>query len=189
MAGRDEESRSFNDSVIHPMNGPMTGIVCCCSQAPTLQTMKRILLVATFTASFLSCLAAALGQSGPVASAGLPAQSKEPVSYASVTQLNGFLAQLEATSKNTQADLVKLRIDRWKTSNAAKKDALAAVDSIQRDLQDTLPDVISQLRAAPEDLPSTSNSTAISRPCVTWSGPWRKAQRNSEPRRTTGADE
>jgi len=117
--------------------------------------MKRILLVATFTCSFLLFIAAALGQSGPVASAGLPAQSGEPVSYASVTQLNGLLAQLEATSKNTQADLVKLRIERWKTSNAAKKDALAAVDSIQRNLQDTLPGVISQLRAAPEDLPST----------------------------------
>src|SRR5271169_2801639 len=117
--------------------------------------MKPILLLATFTSSFLLCTAAALGQSGPVASASMPAQSGEPVSYASVTQLNGLLAQLEATSKNTQADLVKLRIERWKTSNAAKKDALAAVDSIQRNLQDTLPGVISQLRAAPEDLPST----------------------------------
>ena len=37
------------------------------------------------------------------------------VSYASVSQLNGLLAQLEAASKATQADLAKLRIERWKT--------------------------------------------------------------------------
>jgi hypothetical protein len=36
-----------------------------------------------------------------------------PVSYASVTQLNGLLAQLEATSKTTREDLAKLRIERW----------------------------------------------------------------------------
>jgi hypothetical protein len=66
-----------------------------------------------------------------------------------------MLAQLEAASKNTQADLPKLRIDRWKTSAASKKETLAKIDSIQRNLQATLPDVISQLRTSPEDLPAT----------------------------------
>ncbi len=100
--------------------------------------------------------AAGVGQSGPAPTAAAAnTQSSQPVSYASVTQLNGLLAQLEATAKNTQADLVKLRIERWKTSSAGKKDALAAVDSIQRNLQGTLPDIISQLRTAPEDLPGT----------------------------------
>jgi len=109
----------------------------------------------------LICTAAALGQSAPasanvqLAAGGPSAQSNEPVSYASVTQLNGLLAQLEAASKNTQADLPKLHIDRWKTSAASKKETLAKIDSIQRDLQGTLPDVISQLRASPEDLPAT----------------------------------
>jgi hypothetical protein len=102
---------------------------------------------------------AALSQSGPAASgsspAGTPAQSAEPVSYVSVTELNGMLAQLEASSKNTQADLVKLRIEHWKTSAASKKETLAKLDSIQRDLQGTLPDVLAQLRSAPEDLPLT----------------------------------
>jgi hypothetical protein len=82
-------------------------------------------------------------------------QSSQPVSYASVTQLNGMLAQLEASSKDTQADLVKLRIERWKADNAYKKQALARVDSIQRNLQDALPGMIAQLRAAPEDLSAT----------------------------------
>ncbi len=78
-----------------------------------------------------------------------------PVSYASVTELNGILAQLEAASKDTQADLVKLRIERWKTDTAYKKQALTNVDSIQRNLQGALPEIMKQLRAAPEDVPAT----------------------------------
>jgi hypothetical protein len=77
------------------------------------------------------------------------------VSYASVTQLNGLLGQLEATSKTTQADLVKLRIEHWKADNGSKKQALAKVDSIQRNLQGALPEIIAGLRAAPEDVPAT----------------------------------
>lgn len=120
---------------------------------PPLQTMKLTSLRNIFVSALLLCTAIALGQSAPAG--GPSAQSGEPVSYASVTQLNGVLAQLEAASKSTQADLVKLRIEHWKTSAASKKDALAAVDSVQRNLQNSLPDVISQLRAAPEDLSAT----------------------------------
>ena len=108
-----------------------------------------------------------MGQSGPAPAAasapanvqystqGKPAPGTEPVSYASVTQLNGLLAALEATSKTTQADLVKLRIEHWKADNASKKQALAKVDSIQRNLQGALPEIIAGLRAAPEDVPAT----------------------------------
>jgi hypothetical protein len=116
---------------------------------PLPQTMKLTSLRTIFASTFLLCAATALGQSGPAP------QSGEPVSYASVTQLNGVLAQLEATSKSTQADLVKLRVEHWKTSTASKKETLSKIDSIQRNLQGTLLDVISQLRASPEDLPST----------------------------------
>lgn len=85
---------------------------------------------------------------------GQPA-ANTPVSYASVTELNGLLAQLEASSKNTQADLAKLRIDRWKTDGSYKKQALANVDSIQRNLQGALPQIMADLRANPEDVPTT----------------------------------
>lgn len=82
-------------------------------------------------------------------------QNGQPVSYASVSQVNAMLAQLEATSKNAQSDLVKLRIEKWKTDNASKKQSLANVDSIQRNLQGALPGIISQLRGTPEDVPAT----------------------------------
>ena len=116
--------------------------------------MKRTFLISLGLSSFLLLVTTAQGQSGP-APAPANTQSNQPVSYASVTQLNGLLAQLEASSKNTQADLVKLRIERWKTDNGTKKQNLANVDSIQRNLQGALPEMIAQLRSAPEDLPTT----------------------------------
>ena len=88
---------------------------------------------------------------GPAAGSGQSA----PVSYASVTQVNGLLSQLEAASKDTQADLARMRIERWKADGTYKKQALANVDSIERNLQAALPEMIAQVRAAPEELPAT----------------------------------
>jgi len=99
-----------------------------------------------------------MAQASPQYSAqGTPAGSPQggPVSYASVTQLNGLLEQLDTTSKTTQVDLAKLRIERWKTDANSKKQALGNVDSIQRNLQNALPEMLAQLRNAPEDLPAT----------------------------------
>jgi hypothetical protein len=127
----------------------------------------RFKAIAGIGLSFLLAGAAALAQSSapPPADAvaysvqgqapAYSAQSGAPVSYASVTQLNGLLAQLEATSKATQADLTKLRIERWKTDASSKKQALGNLDSIQRNLQNALPEIIGQLRNAPEDMPAT----------------------------------
>jgi predicted nucleic acid-binding Zn-ribbon protein len=91
---------------------------------------------------------------GTVASSA-PSPQGAAVSYASVSQLNGLLAQLEAASKATQSDLTKLRIERWKTDASSKKRSLADVDSVQRNLQNALPEMLAQLRNAPEDLPAT----------------------------------
>lgn len=82
-----------------------------------------------------------------------PAQAGAPVSYASVSQLNGILSQIENTSKDTQSDLQRLRIERWKTDKTTKEQALTNVDSVQRNLQAALPDILGQLRAAPENVP------------------------------------
>ena len=135
----------------------------------TLPTMKRTFLLCFL--SFFLLMGAALGQTGPApaassakvrylaqnggASAGTSAQNSQPVSYASMTQLNGMLEPLEDSSKRTQADLAKLRIERWKMDGTSKKQTLANVDSIQRNLQGALPEIIAQLRAQPEDLPTT----------------------------------
>jgi hypothetical protein len=99
------------------------------------------------------------GQDAPVPAAETQHYSVQgqagPVSYASVTELNGLLSQLEATSKSTQSDLVNLRIERWKTDSSYKKQTLANVDSIERNLQGALPAIMAELRSAPEDMPAT----------------------------------
>src|SRR5215472_17586941 len=120
-----------------------------------VQRMKHNLLISC--GCHLMFVAAAFAQSGPAPSAA-PAnggQPQQPVSYASVTQLNGVLGQLEGTSKDTQSDLAKLRIEKWKADGSYKKQALGNVDSIQRNLQGALPEIITQLRSTPEDLPAT----------------------------------
>lgn len=116
--------------------------------------MKRALLI--FHGLYLLLIAAAAaGQSGPPPVTAPTNGQAQPVSYASVTQLNGLLAQVETISKNTQADLLKLRIEKWKADGNYKRQALGNVDSIQRNLEGALPEMIGQLRNAPEDLPAT----------------------------------
>lgn len=115
--------------------------------------MKRNFLLSSGFYLFTSMVA--MGQSGPAPVVASANGNGQIVSYASVTQLNGMLEQLEETSKKTQTDLVKVRIEKWKTDGGTKKQALAKVDSIQRNLQEALPEILSKLRAAPEDLPAT----------------------------------
>ena len=79
-------------------------------------------------------------------------QAGAPVSYASVSQLNSLLAQVEQNSQSIQTDLGKLRIEHWKTDGNSKRSAEANVESIQRNLQTALPAIITQLRSSPEDL-------------------------------------
>jgi len=126
--------------------------------------MKRTSILSTISSLLLVTAGTSLGQSGTAATPsitplystqGTAAPGSGPVSYASMSQLNGLLEALEATSKTTQGDLVRLRIEHWKTDNASKKQALSNVDSIQRNLQGALPAILAQLRTTPEDVPAT----------------------------------
>ncbi len=105
-----------------------------------------------------SFLAAVLLAGMPVASASpvfAQAGAQAPVSYASVTQLNNVLANLEQANQSAIADLSRLRIDRWKTDGNNKRQVQADVQSLLRNLQNALPSLINELRAAPEDLAVT----------------------------------
>lgn len=75
-----------------------------------------------------------------------------PVAYASVSELNNILAQVRQTAQNIQEDLGKTRIERWKADSSIKRQTQANVDSIQRNLQSALPEIMTQLGNAPEDL-------------------------------------
>jgi hypothetical protein len=103
---------------------------------------------------YLSLLPLCLAVSAQVISSNQPAP-QGPVSYASVSQLNLLLSQLEETSQAAQLDLAKMRIERWKTDSGSKRQAQGNVDSIQRNLQSALPEIIAELKASPESLTST----------------------------------
>jgi hypothetical protein len=78
-----------------------------------------------------------------------------PVSYASVSEVNSVLAQLNQASQTLTADLGKVRIERWKADGDTKRQSLANVDSVQRNLQNALPAMVSQLSGAPDSLTAT----------------------------------
>lgn len=107
----------------------------------------------------LPCLVALAAGLTPVAGAqaataapSAPSAAQTPVAYASVNELRGILEPLNQTAKSMQSDLGGVRVEKWKTDAATKKQALADVDSIQRNLQSTLPETIAQLNDSPEDL-------------------------------------
>jgi hypothetical protein len=81
--------------------------------------------------------------------------SSAPVSYTSVSQLNTLLGQLQQATQSLQTTLGKMRVDKWKTDNTNKRQAEANVESIQRNLQSALPEIVTQLRSAPEDMRAT----------------------------------
>jgi hypothetical protein len=125
-------------------------------------------LIFSYVLSTLLSSAAIFGQAAPapaippgaqylaqtsMASAAAPQGAA--VSYASVSQVNGLLSQLETTSKATLDDLSKLRIEKWKTDGSTKKQTFGNVDSIRRNLQNALPAIIAELRNSPEDLSAT----------------------------------
>jgi hypothetical protein len=78
-----------------------------------------------------------------------------PIPYSSVSELNLLLSQLEQTSQATQLDMAKLRIEKWKTDSNTKRATQTDVESLQRNLQNALPEIVSRLRNSPENLATT----------------------------------
>jgi DNA repair exonuclease SbcCD ATPase subunit len=80
------------------------------------------------------------------------ATSAPPVAYSSMSQLNMLLSELERTAQTAQVDLAKMRIEKWKADSNTKRQEQANVESVQRNLQTALPEIIGQIRSSPENL-------------------------------------
>ena len=80
------------------------------------------------------------------------AGSSAPVAYSSVNELNGILGSLKTTATAMQTDVQSMRIEKWKTDASNKRQTQANVDSIRRNLQSALPEIMAQVSASPEDL-------------------------------------
>jgi len=85
----------------------------------------------------------------------VPQSNSAPVSYASMTEVNGLLTELNQASETITGDLAKVRVEKWKADGDTKRQSLANLESIRRNLQTALPGMVSQLNAAPDSLSQT----------------------------------
>lgn len=75
-----------------------------------------------------------------------------PVAYASANEMNNILTQVRQMAQNIDSDLGKTRIEKWKADSGIKRDIQGNVESVRRNLQTALPEMVTQLSNAPEDL-------------------------------------
>jgi hypothetical protein len=115
----------------------------CQLRSPMKHLRKIFPIIASFSLALMTSAARGQDQGGSAA---------PPVPYASVNELNNILGQLRQTSQNLQDDLSRTRIERWKTDSSTKRQTQANVESIQRNLQSALPEIVSQMNKAPEDM-------------------------------------
>jgi hypothetical protein len=108
--------------------------------------MKPIKPGSVLAALLLACAALAQNSNPPAGS------GQQPVSYASASEVNTLLAQLESTAQSATAALARMRINKWKTDSSTKQQEQANAESIQRNLQSALPGLISAVRANPDDV-------------------------------------
>jgi hypothetical protein len=115
--------------------------------SPTLR--RRILHLANFLGLVVLW---SIGSLSTTAFAQPTTGSPPPVAYASVSELNNILGQVKQTATAIEADLNKTRIEKWKTDGSTKRQTQANVDSIHRNLQSALPEILTQVNNSPEDL-------------------------------------
>lgn len=96
--------------------------------------------------SVIACAGASVAQAPAMAQA---------VSYSSITELNQLVANLQQTAQGAQVDLARLRIDRWKADSGTKRQTESDTESINRNLQNALPGMLSDLKNSPENLALT----------------------------------
>lgn len=99
-----------------------------------------------------SCLCTALTAQTAAPPQATPAG---PISYGSISEANAVLTQVDGAAQALNADLDRVRIEKWKTDSEYKRQSLANVDSLRRNLQGALPTMVGQVRQAPEDLSAT----------------------------------
>ena len=94
----------------------------------------------------VSCSGFAQLQSpAPAANTGAPAPAREP-------DVIGLLNKIEQETKGLEADVGKLRIEKWKADSASKYQATEGAASIQRNISNALPGLIAEARANPQSL-------------------------------------
>ena len=99
----------------------------------------------TRTLLFLICASLALYAQSPAT----PAPAAGSVS---MTPVLSQLDRLQSAATQTNAALSYMHIDKWKADSSSKQQAQSNADSIQRNLTQALPALISAVRNAPQDV-------------------------------------
>ena len=104
------------------------------------------------TSIIFAALAAesALAQTSPVTTA--PATNESSPRSVSMASILPDLDKLQAAASQTNLDLGRMRIEKWKTDSESKRAAQGSADSVQRNLTSALPGMIDSVRSAPQDL-------------------------------------
>jgi len=112
-------------------------------------------LLSVLAVCLLALLAPAAGAQTPTDAQPPTTDRPSPVPYASVSELNNILAQVRDVAQSIDGDLGKTRVEKWKIDSATKRDVQGTVESIRRNVQSALPEIIAQVNNAPEDLAAT----------------------------------
>lgn len=99
-------------------------------------------LANTLLLIFVSVVAVAQAQTTPA----------PPAAAAPSANLSSDLDRLQTAASQANVDIAHMRIEKWKADSGSKQQAQANADSLQRNLTSALPGLISNFRAAPQDL-------------------------------------
>jgi len=105
-----------------------------------MKLLVRLLLIAV-----VALLSQAQTPASPVPANTVPAAQ-------SVPDPGTLLGRIQQETLGLSADIGKLRIDKWKADSASKSQAMDNADSIQRNITNALPGLISAVRSAPQSL-------------------------------------
>lgn len=86
------------------------------------------------------------------ASGSIATQTPPQAGSVSMTPLLPQLDRLQTASSETNAEISRLRIEKWKADGNSKQQAQSNAQSIQRNLSSALPAMITAVRSAPQDL-------------------------------------
>jgi hypothetical protein len=106
-----------------------------------------------WTAVFFAVIAFARFNSTTVLAQDPPAA--QAVSYSSISELNQLVANLQQVSQESQLDLARMRIEKWKTDSGTKQQTEKDAASITQNLQKALPGILADLKNSPENLALT----------------------------------
>ncbi len=117
-------------------------------------TSKTVLMM--ITAAALSACSLAQVAQRPASTPPPPRNSRAAsLTPGGVGDIQSLLAALQQNAQQTSRDLSSMRIEKWKTDGATKGQTQSNAEAVQRNLNDALPSIISEVRAAPDDVART----------------------------------